>query len=248
MEFIMPNWPAPSHIHACSTTRIGGISPTPFDSLNMAHHVGDHARCYQENRQRIKSALNLPSEPLWLNQTHSATVIDISAGSNTLNQPADGAYFKRTDQQSSPVLAIMTADCLPILMCDRQGHEIAALHGGWRSLHRGIIQAGLALFNSSPEELLVWFGPAISAKHYEVGPEIEESFVKQNVVFSQAFKPHGKKFMLDIYQLARMIFNSYGVTHCYGQPHCTYANPTQFFSYRRDGITGRMATLIWIKE
>lgn len=242
---IMPNWPAPKQIKAVTTTRIGGISTPPFHSFNLAMHVGDDLNDVQKNRNCLINSLNLPSDPAWLNQEHGNIVADISGLTNHQTINADGSYANLNKLLFS-VCAVLTADCLPILICNKQGTEIAALHGGWRGLLEGIIQSGISKFQSRPQELLVWLGPAIGPQKYEIGDEVREQFLTKLINSDKAFKQIGdKKYLMNIYQIARQQFNQLGIDKIYGGDLCTYSDEKQFFSHRRDGQTGRQATLIW---
>jgi polyphenol oxidase len=235
---LTPNWIAPANIHAVTTLRTGGVSTGAYQSLNLATHVGDDLTSVMENRRRLKNGLNLPSEPVWLEQTHSNIVID--AGHTTTPQQADASY---TDQ-TGVVCAVMTADCLPVLICSKDGKQIAAIHAGWKGLLAGIISNTVAVFSS--RDLIVWLGPAIGANCFEVGVDVYQAFSEKYPPFSAAFQATGKrKFLADIYLLARIELATQGVHTVYGGDFCTFTQHEHFYSYRRDSQTGRMATLIW---
>jgi YfiH family protein len=240
LHFIRANWPAPRHIHALTTTRIGGHSQQDFDALNLAMHVGDHAEHVQANRAQLRTSLNLPSEPWWLNQTHSIRVVN--ARGNSDEQEADASITQDVGQ----VLAVLTADCVPIVLCSASSPEIAAIHAGWRGLCNGIIEATLNTLSTPNSDLMAWIGPCISAPVFEVGSEVRQAFIAHHPVADLAFTPtvHGR-FTADLVQLTKQRLAQQGVSAVYGGEHCTHQNPEQFYSYRRDGQTGRIATLIW---
>lgn len=239
---IKPAWSAPKSIHACTTTRQGGVSNVPFDSFNLADHVGDDPKAVAENRKKLHDLLHLPSEPLWLKQDHTNIIVNPTISDERYG---DGAYYKIEPGTQSPVLAIMTADCLPILITTQAGNEIAALHGGWRGLLAGVIESGVQHFQATPDELIVWFGPAIGQKHFEVGQEVYDAFIQKNDVYNLAFESRNNRFFMDIYQTAIITLHMLNIHNITYEPLCTYSDAESFFSYRRDGQTGRMATLIW---
>jgi polyphenol oxidase len=236
--YLQPDWPAPSNIHAATTLRTGGVSQAEFASLNPASHVGDDPSLVSQNRRLIKMQLNLPSEPVWLNQTHGNTAI--KATTSTTPQQADASY---TDQPGV-VCTVMTADCLPLLVCSVDGTEIAAIHAGWRGLLAGIITNTINALQS--RDVLVWLGPAISPECFEVGAEVRSAFLTKSDNYATAFKQQSyDKWLADIYQLARINLAALGITKVYGGDFCTVTDHERFYSYRRDKVTGRMATLIW---
>jgi YfiH family protein len=238
---ITPNWPAPNNVKAYTTTRDGGVSLSPYQSLNIATHVGDNSEAVKENRIILAKKLNLTSEPIWLNQTHSA--IALPAIPANINCTADASFTRETAQ----VCAIMTADCLPILICNTSGTEVAAIHAGWRGLAGNIINNTVQALTSSPEDLLVWLGPAIGPSMFEVGSDMRDCFIKQHPATQNCFIKTDTAWLANIYLLARYYFSLANVTAIYGGDNCTFKNKDQFFSYRRDGqYTGRMASLIWL--
>lgn len=240
-QFILPDWPAPRNIRAATTTRAGGVSRAPYQSLNLAAHVGDDSPAVSENRARLRHALQLPAEPLWLKQVHGITVIN--AGLRNGEPEADGSYAVG----SGAVCAVLTADCLPVLLCDRAGTKVAALHAGWRGLANGVIERGVAALQTPGTELLAWLGPAIGPAAFEVGQEVQAAFTAHDPAAAAAFRPHRDgKYLADIYALARQRLAGLGVTSVYGGRFCTLTDRERFYSYRRDGVTGRMATLIWL--
>ncbi len=236
-KFLFPNWNAPANVHAAMTLRIGGVSSSPFGSFNLATHVGDDLETVLENRQLLKTELNLPTEPFWLEQIHSNAVIDASA--DLILSKADASYT----HQKNVVCAVMTADCLPVLMCSSDGTQIAAIHAGWRGLATGIISNAVEALKT--KDLIVWLGAAIGADCFEVGDDVRDTFLKKSVNYESAFKAHENKWLGDIYQLARIELASLGVTQIFGGEFCTMTDTERFYSYRRDNQTGRMATLIW---
>lgn len=245
-RWIEADWPAPPNVRALTTTRGGGVSEGPYTSLNLGVHVGDEPANVARNRLLLARALALPSEPAWLTQHHGITVID--AADAHADRRADGAFTTRP----GTVCAILTADCLPILICDRAGREVAALHGGWRGLAGGIIEAGLACLHAPRDELLAWLGPAIGAGCYEVGEEVRRAFVSRRETHLGAFTlTRPGHHLCDLHALARLELAALGVLQVYGGGHCTFTERDRFFSFRRDGgrgrDTGRMASLIWME-
>lgn len=241
--WLAADWPAPANIRAGTSWRRGGVSQPPYDSLNLALHVGDAAADVLANRHR----LGLPAEPVWLNQVHGQMVID--AGRVATQKPvtgieADAAYTV----QPGIICAVLTADCLPVLLCDQQGTRVAAVHAGWRGLAAGIIERTLDALQLPGEQLLAWLGPAIGSAAYEVGDEVRAAFVQQNAEAAGAFQPgRPGHWWMDIYQLARQRLCTRGVNSISGGNHCTWHEAENFYSYRRDGVTGRMASVIWIE-
>lgn len=244
MDLILPDWPAPTKVCAAQSTRAGGVSPAPFNSLNLGSHVGDKPLWVQTNRERLAACLNLPSDPVWLEQVHGTRVLSLPA--NTDNLAAD-AVVTRTPGQ---VCAVMTADCLPVLFCDQAGTVVAAAHAGWRGLASGVLEATLQAMAVSPATVLAWMGPAIGPAAFEVGGEVRDAFISHSPFAADAFVAHGdpsdNKWLANIYHLARLRLAAAGVTHIYGGEYCTYNDAQRFFSYRRDRETGRMASLIWL--
>lgn len=246
--FIIPNWPAPANVKALQTTRNGGISATPHNSLNLSEHVKDNLLHVAHNRQLLSKFL--PSEPVWLNQVHGIDVIDAA---NTSCAPSADASFST---RKNVVCVTMTADCLPILLCDQAGTAIASVHAGWRSLCDGVIETTVKKMPVESSQLMVWLGPAIGPNAFKVGGEVRGQFIQKglNLGISQsetAFKPYGEhqeqdKWLADIYKITAQRLNNLGITKIYGGGLCTYTDEERFFSFRRDGITGRMATLIWL--
>lgn len=242
LPFIVPDWPALANVKALQTTRLGGVSKAPYASLNLGVHVHDDPIAVAHNRQLLSPYL--PSEPVWVNQVHGTKVID-AAKSGCL-ETADGAYTT----QANVVCVTMTADCLPVLLCDRAGTVVAAVHAGWRGLCDGVIEAAIAKMPVKPADLMAWLGPAIGPDVFEVGGEVRAQFMEKDAQAILAFKPQGDKWLCDMYAIAKQRLNNVGVTQIYGggvnESFCTYSDTQRFFSYRRDGVTGRMASLIWL--
>lgn len=240
LPLLRPDWPAPSNIHAFSTYRLGGVSLPPYDSLNLGDHVGDDVQAVADNRQRLLTQARLPAEPLWLQQVHGNDVIDASHWTAAIS--ADASYSNRPDR----VCTVLTADCLPVLFTDRSGRQVAAAHAGWRGLLAGVLENTLACFTGRREEVLAWLGPAIGPQQFEVGREVFEAFYERDNASSRAFQQRdAEHFLADIYLLARQWLAQAGVTAVFGGEHCTVSEADKFYSYRRDGDTGRMASLIW---
>jgi YfiH family protein len=241
--FILPDWPAPKNVRAAVTTRAGGVSRAPYDSFNLAMHVGDDPAAVRDNRTRLRATLALTVEPTWLKQVHGVVVVDAALSGR--EPEADGAIA----MQPGAVCAVLTADCLPVLLCNRAGTKVAALHAGWRGLAGGVIEAGVKALGIPGDELLAWLGPAIGPESFEVGPEVRATFVQHDSQAAQAFRAACEgKYLADIYLLARQRLQRLGVAAVYGGGFCTVTERTRFFSYRRDGATGRMATLIWLAD
>ena len=250
-SYIEVLWPVPSTVRAYTTTRIGGNSIAPFDQFNLAKHVGDDQQSVIKNRLQLIQELGLKRKPLWLDQIHSSNVIDADQVGNVHSGKmqsaaiqADASYSAQTNQ----VCVVMTADCLPILLADKKGQWVASVHAGWRGLVDGIIQKTIAAYPGKPSELVAWLGPAISQKHFEVGAEVKAKFEQKNLANSIAFIATGNnKYHCDLYQIARMTFQQ-KLIDVYGGDYCSFSQSSQFYSYRRDGDTGRMASLIWIEN
>lgn len=240
MEFIKADWPAPPNIHAYTTTRLNGTSPSPFHGFNLATHVGDELNNVITNRLALQKKLLLPSPPVWLNQTHSTVIIDAALASET--PTADASYTT----QPHVVCAVLTADCLPLLICDRAGTVVSAIHAGWRGLANGVIEAAINALPVKPADLLVWLGPAISAEVFEVGADVVSAFTQSDAQAIDAFVSiDSSHWLCDLNKLAEMRLARLGVAQVYGGDRCTYTEKNLFYSFRREGKTGRIATLIW---
>ncbi len=241
--WMTPDWPAPENVKAISTTRSGGISQGPYAGLNLGDHVGDEPAAVAHNRQWLQQQLGLVHAPAWLSQTHSTIVLDLHAPLTDI--PHADASITR---QFGLACTVMTADCLPVLLCDRQGTQVGAVHAGWRGLADGIIEQTVTCFEQAPEQLLAWLGPAIGPQAFEVGGEVREQFLAHDPAAESAFQPKGEKWLADIYQLARLRLHRLGVNQIFGGNECTVSDAFRFFSYRRDGVTGRQASLIWLEK
>ena len=291
---IIPDWPAPANVKALQTTRIGGISSTPYDSFNLGDHVGDEPLSVERNRMLLNTLL--PSEPVWLQQVHGTVVAnaDIAgSGCDTLlinplatrlgekatlakslvmakpadcgssrttallapessTAPSGGGCLPQADaciaRHRAAVCVVMTADCLPVLLCDTQGSVVGAAHAGWKGLAAGVIEATVHAMEVAPQNLMAWLGPAISQEAFEIGDEVRAMFVDADPQTVAAFIPgRSGKWYADIYVLARLRLNASGITSIHGGGYCTYRESEHFFSYRRDGATGRMGTFIWLE-
>lgn len=243
VSVIIPDWPACARVRAVTTTRIGGVSTGPYESFNLGDHVGDDPQAVRRNRNRLREQLKLPAEPLWLKQVHGTEVVYGPQAAPGVT--ADGAWTDR----SGTVLAVLTADCLPVFLCDRGGTRVAVLHAGWRGLAAGVIERGVAALGVSGAELLAWLGPAIGPQSYEVGGEVREAFVAAQPLAAAAFRPHGaSKWLADLYELARQRLAALGLGAVHGGGWCTLRERERFYSHRRDGVTGRMASLIWLAD
>ncbi len=244
-DWLRPEWPAPDSVGCLVSTRSGGVSTGPFASLNLGRHVGDEPAAVAENRRRLRAAL--PDEPRWLNQVHGADVVCLDTSTDTqVVHTADAAV---TTLRGKPC-AVMVADCLPVLFCDEAGTCVAAAHAGWRGLAAGVLEATVAAMPAKPQRLLAYLGPAIGPDAFEVGPEVREIFASRDSAARAAFRPlleRPEKYLADIFALARLRLASAGVDRVYGGTECTFTSPDKYYSYRRDGKTGRMAALIWLQ-
>lgn len=236
---LRPDWPAPASVRALQTTRLGGTSPAPWASFNLGDHVQDDPARVQLHRAALQA--HLPTAPAWLNQVHGIQVVN--AGLYTGPVAADAAWAEAAGQ----VCVVMTADCLPVLFCDRAGRRVAAAHAGWRGLLDGVLEATLKAMQMPGSELMAWLGPAIGPAAFEVGDEVRTAFLARDPAAVEAFRPSPQgRWLADIYHLARQRLTAQGVTAIYGGQWCTVSDQARFFSYRRDGQTGRMASLIWL--
>ena len=240
IETVEVLWPAPAAVRACSTTRLGGVSQAPYDSLNLGAHVGDRDSDVIENRRRLRESLRLPDEPSWIDQTHSARAITLEQEDG---RDADAAITRERGR----IAVVMTADCLPILLCDRAGSEVAAVHAGWRGLHAGVIQSTLGAMRSEAAQLMAWIGPGISQAFFEVGEDVYSAFVDADASARACFDANRPgHWLCDLGGLAEAVLRDHGVNDVTRSPHCSYRDDELFYSYRREGVTGRMASLIWI--
>ena len=247
-DWILPQWPAPTNVRSLCTTRAGGRSKSPFDTFNLGMHVGDSDADVLRNRSLLQSTLS--ARPVFMQQVHGNTVLQINSQTPDGLQ-ADGS----STQQLGVACTMMVADCLPILLCDNKGTQVAAVHAGWRGLAGanglGIIEAARSVFECEAENLLVWLGPCIGPTAFEVGEEVREAFVQTSPRSASAFKTLGNaKWLADLPALARQRLSALGITQVYGNDSskawCTVSNPSRFFSYRRDGVCGRFAACVWL--
>ncbi len=246
-DWVIPEWPAPNNVKAIFTTRNGGVSRGlhgDYTSLNLANHVKDNPIYVERNRALLGQIL--PSEPKWLKQVHGPLPVWVSDDGHLLE--GDAALSCR----NGTVCVVLVADCLPVFLCDTAGTVVSIIHAGWRGLASGIIEKSvLAMRKHSHSRLIAWLGPAIGPNHFEVGEEVREAFVQHDRNAALAFMPrcknHRNKWLADLFLLARQRLAEVGVTGVYGGGVCTFSDPTRFFSYRRDGETGRMAALIWLE-
>jgi YfiH family protein len=234
------DWPAPPGVRVISTLRQGGVSEGRYASLNLGDHVGDHAEHVAANRQHLKLDARLPGEPAWLQQVHGVSVADLDQPYQAL--PADAAITR----QPGRVCAILTADCVPVMLAAVTGEVVAAAHAGWRGLAGGVLESTVKALGVPGEQVQAWLGPAIGERNFEVGTEVREVFLVGDEAAESAFRPNERgRFMADLPLLARLRLERLGIRRIYGGRECTYADPQRFFSHRRDGITGRQASLIW---
>lgn len=242
LGWVEPDWPAAEHVRVLSTLRGGGVSEGPYASLNLAAHVGDRPEAVAANRLLLREAAHLPGEPLWLEQVHGTGVVR-HAGSAGKTPRADAAVTFEPGR----VCAVMTADCLPVVFADRAGTRVGVAHAGWRGLVGGVLQATIAALEVPPADLLAWLGPAIGPAAFEVGPEVREAYLAHVPGSAACFTPNDRgRYLADIYGLARLVLVAAGVAGVHGGGRCTHEETQRFFSYRRDGVTGRMATLAWL--
>ena len=251
-HFLVPDWPVASHVKAAISLRTGGFSTEPFASNNLALHVGDKESNVLLNREALLGSLCVKGWQ-WLDQVHGVELVEAEASGHI--KVADGCFTR----SPNVVCSVLTADCLPVLMCDKAGKQVLAVHAGWRGLSKGILLKAVRLFTCLPEEVLVYLGPAIGPKLFEVGGEVRKAFQALATEFKlvgsawdSAFSPveggRAEKYLADLYELARMQLAALRVENVYGGAFCTYSEADKFYSYRRDGVTGRMATCIWKNE
>jgi YfiH family protein len=241
VEVFVPCWAAPANVRTLQTTRRGGVSRGPWASLNLGDHVGDEPGAVAANRAAVRCLL--PAEPAWLRQVHGTVAVDAAPGGKM--PEADAAWTRRPDR----VCVVMTADCLPVLFCDRAGSVVAAAHAGWRGLLAGVLESTVAAMGVAPAELLAWLGPAIGPHRFEVGDEVRAAFAARDTHAGACFRPGARpgKWLCDLPALARQRLAACGVRDVTGSDECTVDQPDRYFSFRRDGTTGRMATMIWLE-
>ena len=239
-DWIVPDWPAPERVRALITTRSGGASRGIYADFNLGERIGDDAHAVTKNRETLRGLL--PAEPVWLRQAHGTRVVEAQPGS--LGEEADAAVARGPGR----VCAVLTADCLPVLLADEGGTVVGIAHAGWRGLAAGVIENVVRAMGVAPESLIAYLGPAIGAAAYEVGTDVFDAFVLANSDAAGAFLPHGSgKFLADLNLLARQRLTRLGVGSIHGGNLCTYRDTGRFYSYRRDGVTGRMASLVWME-
>ncbi len=241
-RLIRPRWDAPERVRVVSTTRQGGFSAAPYDTLNLAESVGDDADAVARNRARLAERLALAEEPDWLVQVHGCGVV--SAATRGQPRQADASWTNRP----GPVCAVLTADCMPVVLTNRTGDRVAVAHAGWRGLAGGVLEAAVAALDAPGDDVLAWLGPAIGPDVFEVGAEVRDAFLDWGQVAAAAFRPSpAGRWLADLYELARLRLRAMNVDAVWGGEYCTYGQPGLFYSYRRDGPrTGRMATLAWL--
>lgn len=242
MGFRTADWSAPPGVRAGVTTRAGGASTGAHASFNLAAHVGDDPAAVAENRRRLRDALELPSDPLWLRQVHGVAVA-VHDGAAPTDPEADAAVTFAPGR----VLAVLTADCLPVVLASRDGTRLGVAHAGWRGLAAGVLENTVAALGAPGDEFVAWFGPAIGPAAFEVGPEVRAAFVDADAATACAFAPNARgRWQADLYALARRRLARLGVTEIAGGVDCTYSQPDRWYSFRRDRDCGRMATLAWL--
>jgi YfiH family protein len=239
--WIEPDWPVAGHLRVLSTLRGGGVSEGPYASLNLAGHVGDRPEAVAANRVLLREAAHLPAEPLWLQQVHGAEVVRHE------DRPAPGPADAAVAFEPARVCAVMTADCLPVVLADRAGTRVGVAHAGWRGLVGGVLEATIEALGLAPADLHAWLGPAIGQRAFEVGPEVRDAYLaKLEVPDTFLLQNERGRYQADLYGLARLVLQRAGVTAVHGGGWCTHEDRARFFSHRRDGVTGRMATLAWL--
>ncbi len=263
LPLLHASWPAPSHVVALTTLRFGGASPAPYDSFNLALHVGDRPENVRRNRESLAAMLAVSLERFaWLEQVHGNCVVDAAEplpGTGITLSPdrrtPKAAQLPQADgvcsSEAQRVCVVLTADCLPVLFTDRRGTWVAAAHAGWRGLASGILETTVATYQGPPDEVMAWLGPAIGPAAFEVGSEVRQSFVGLDPALAQAFSPSRHdfgKYFLDLYLAATLRLRNLGVHSIHGGGFCTHTDESRFYSYRRQAVTGRMASLIYLKS
>lgn len=239
-DWIVPDWPAPAGVRALVTTRTGGASAGPYASMNLAAHVGDDPAAVAENRRRLRA--HVPAEPLWLAQVHGSCVVRAEEAAAGIE--ADAAFTR----QKGWACVVLTADCLPVLLCNDAGTVVCAAHAGWRGLAGGVLEAAVKAMGVPPSHLMAWLGPAIGPQAFEVGEEVRRVFLAHAADAAAAFAPKANgRWLADLYRLAGQRLNGVGIARVFGGGFCTYREPVRFYSFRREKTTGRMASLIWME-
>lgn len=237
---VMPGWQAPASVRAVTSTRAGGFSKAPYAECNLALHVNDAPMAVRRNRAMLSQRLQLPAEPAWLNQSHSTSITRLRRRRSSAVIDADGAVAF----DPATVCVVMTADCLPLFLCNKAGTKVAAIHVGWRGLADGIVESAVAAMEERSDQIMAWAGPCISVDHFEIGQQVKDRLGGPD----EAYRPTAgaDKYFADLNRLTGHRLQMAGVTDYGHADHCTYRESGHFFSYRRDGQTGRMASLIWI--
>jgi len=248
LRALTPDWPALPRVRSAFTLRVGGVSESSYRELNLGAHVGDEPAAVMDNRQRVRRALSLPAEPLWLSQVHGTAVFDADAA-----PPDPDAAPPRADaaltRQAGRVLSVLVADCLPVLIARCDGSAVAVAHAGWRGLAAGVLENAVAALGSAAQPLQAWLGPGIGPNHFEVGAEVRAAFCEPRPQDASAFVANARgRWQCDLPALARARLAALGINRVYGAPRCTFARPELFYSHRRDGVTGRMAALLWLED
>ena len=258
LPIVLPNWPAPPGVRVATTTRRGGISAAPFDTFNLAAGIGDSPAAVAENRSCLTRALRLPEAPRWLKQVHGTRVVDAQSVGEPAATPSAGApadppvTLVEADaivaRHPGPVCVVLTADCIPVVISDRNGSRVAIAHAGWRGLAAGVLETTVAALGGPSKALIGWLGPGIGVDHYEVSDDVRDVFLAHAPDDATAFVPSPPGcWLADLFELARRRLHRAGVVSVYGGEHCTFSDPDRFYSYRRDGATGRIATIAWIE-
>lgn len=239
--FLWPNWQVARRVKACISTRLGGCSRPPYDSMNLAMHVGDDESCVLKNRRALKMRLNLPSEPAWLEQVHGNRVVVVEQRNFPCRADAAISFA------ANHVCAVMTADCLPIFFCDKPATRVGVAHAGWRGLAAGVLENTVAALDCDPAQLYAFLGPAIGSDAYQVGDSVRDALLAEHHRYALCFVPDNRgAWTASLYQIARLKLQDVGVQNISGGSHCTYYDSKHFFSHRRDRISGRMAALIYL--
>jgi YfiH family protein len=237
-----PEWPAAARVRSLVTERAGGASSGSYAALNLGVHVGDSPERVAENRARLRAGVPLPSEPVWLEQVHGATVLDLDRDTVVA---ADGAVTSR----AGVVCAVLTADCLPVIFAARDGSRVGVAHAGWRGLLNGVLPAAVRALRTPPADIVAWLGPAIGAASYEVGAEVRDAYLTRDAAAAAAFAPNSRgRWHADLYALARASLAKAGIAEVHGGGFCTYREADRFFSHRREAPCGRFATLVWLSD
>lgn len=241
-----PEWLVPKHVKALTTTRLGGVSAAPYGSLNLGDHVQDNSDDVAENRRRLVDEQALPTQPVWLRQIHSTLVHDIGSDENsTAESTAALVGDGSTTSQAGVVCAVLTADCLPLFLTDTAGQKVAIVHAGWRGMADGIIEVAISAFNTEADNIVAWAGPCIGAEHFEIGPEVRSALGGSDLAYRES--ANQGKLLANLYALAGERLAALGVSNYRHSSACTFRDNDKYFSYRRDGQCGRMASLIWLE-